>query len=68
MPRMSGPETYKQMREFKANLPAIFVTGHDLNSEIHKLDEYAEGSSIRVLRKPYSKTRLGQEISKLLGR
>ncbi len=68
MPRMSGPETYKQMRALKANLPAIFVTGHDPQSEIRKLDEYSERSSIRVLRKPYSRARLGQEISKLLGR
>ncbi len=68
MPRMSGPETYKQMRAIKANLPAIFVTGHDLKSEIHELDDYSEGSSFRVLRKPYSKTRLGREIGKLLGR
>ena len=68
MPRMSGPETYKQMRAFKADLPAIFVTGHDLKSEIHDLDNYSGGSSIRVLRKPYSKTQLGQEIGRLLGR
>ena len=68
MPRMSGPETYKQMRALKADLPAIFVTGHDLKSEIHDLDDYSEGSLIRVLRKPYSKTRLGEEIGKLLGR
>ena len=68
MPRMSGPETYKQMRAFKASLPAIFVTGHDLKSEIHELDDYPEGSSIRILRKPYSKARLGKEIGELLGR
>ena len=68
MPRMSGPETYKQMRALKDDLPAIFVTGHDLKSEIHELDDYSQRSSIRVLRKPYSKAQLGQEIGRLLDR
>ncbi len=68
MPRMSGPETYKRMRALKADLPAIFVTGHYLKSEIHELDDDSHGSSIRVLRKPYSKAQLGREIGQLLGR
>ena len=36
MPNMDGPEAYKRMRALRATLPAIFVTGHDVKSDIPK--------------------------------
>ena len=67
MPRISSPETYRQMRALKVDLPTIFITGHDFKSEVHELDTDSHRNSICVLRKPYSKAQLGQEIGQFLG-
>jgi len=62
MPKMSGPDTYKQINELRPEVPVLFVTGYDVNEEI---DTFA-GGSVPVLQKPYTQDTLGHKVHEVL--
>lgn len=65
MPGQSGPDTYKKMIKKKANLPAVFVTGYDVQSEISGIAEL-NGERIALLQKPYTRESLGKKVREVL--
>jgi len=62
MPKMSGPDTYKQINQLRPEVPVLFVTGYDVNEEI---DTFM-GESVPVLQKPYTQDTLGQKVHEVL--
>ncbi|MCH9008475.1 response regulator, partial [candidate division KSB1 bacterium] len=65
MPGQSGPDTYKKMIKQKANLPAVFVTGYDVQSEISGIADL-DGERIALLQKPYTRESLGKKVREVL--
>lgn len=67
MPRLSGIQTYRRLRQRRYDLPAIFVTGYDLKDEIEQLDK-AEKAHVVLLQKPYTSESLSRKIGQLMNR
>jgi CheY-like chemotaxis protein len=65
MPGKGGRETYVAMRELRADLPVLLMTGYALNEEIQRvLDLGARG----FLAKPFTLEQLSVEVERLIGR
>ena len=56
MPRVSGPETFKEMNKLDPNIPVLFVTGYDVESRLPDLELRFDRASIATLTKPYDNT------------
>ena len=63
MPKMSGPETARQMRETRPTLPVIFATGYDAGHALPVVDNASPGN---VLTKPFRIHALAAKIHELL--
>ena len=63
MPKMSGPALAEKVRENRAGIPVIYVSGHTDNS---LLQDQLLGENTCFLQKPYSRQTLLQEIHRLL--
>jgi len=63
MPKMSGPALAEKVRENRAGIPVIYVSGHTDNS---LLQDQLLGENTCFLQKPYSRQTLLQEIQRLL--
>ena len=68
MPRSSGPEMYLQIHAIKPDLPALFVTGYDVDQSIEILEKLECEQNCAVLQKPYSQEALAEKIRSLLDR
>jgi CheY-like chemotaxis protein len=71
MPRKSGPEAYKQMRDFGGDVPVIFMTGYSTDVVLNKFNSQneviLEDHSI-VIQKPYNSAVLGLKVSEVLNK
>lgn len=65
MPDGSGPAIYTQFANIKPQLPVIFVTGHDVYSELHGFLETVR-APVQLLQKPYTKESLGTSVKTIL--
>ena len=63
MPRMGGLELVRRLRELRADLPALFVTG--LSDSPPGEDEYALPNAA-VLEKPFRAAELAEALDALL--
>ena len=63
MPKLSGPEAYKQVSVLRPDVPVIFVTGYGREMALLR-DLVAQG--LTVLQKPFTHQELGQKIRLLL--
>ncbi len=63
MPRLSGRDAYERIRQFKRNVPVIFVTGYAGETAG---PPYLEETGAELLHKPYSVDMLGRKIRQVL--
>lgn len=63
MPRLRGPEAYRQISQITPGLPVVFTTGHTAEAS---LLSPAIGGGALFLQKPYSPQELGQIIRSAL--
>ena len=68
MPRSSGPEMYSRMYSMQPELPALFVTGYDVNQSIETLEMLECQQNCSVLQKPYTQHALAKKLRELLAR
>lgn len=68
MPRSSGPEMFSRMRAMQPALPALFVTGYDVNQGIEALEMLECRDNCEVLQKPYSQEILAGKIREMINR
>ncbi|MBN1378164.1 MAG: response regulator [Gammaproteobacteria bacterium] len=68
MPRSSGPEMFSRIHAMQPELPALFVTGYDVNQSIETLEMLECRDNCAVLQKPYSQDALAEKIRELLNR
>ncbi len=61
MPGLGGPELIAQVRQMHPGLPALVVSGY---SEAERLE--GQATNIRVMRKPFRRSALVQEVSALI--
>lgn len=66
MPKSSGPEMFSRMHSMQPDLPALFVTGYDVNQSIETLEILKCRDNCAVLQKPYSQSALAEKIRELL--
>ncbi len=63
MPKMSGPALAQKVRESRAGIRVMYVSGHTDNSLVQ---EQLLGENASFLQKPYSRQALLQEVHRLL--
>jgi signal transduction histidine kinase len=69
MPRMSGVEAYKRIRELGGDVPLIFMTGYSVETvqnRFIKQNEFLEDLGAIVLHKPYNVEGLGRKVREVL--
>ncbi|MBA2734851.1 MAG: response regulator [Acidobacteria bacterium] len=69
MPRMSGIEAYKRIRELGGDVPLIFMTGYSIEtvqSQFVRQSEFIEDLGAMVLHKPYNVEGLGRKVREVL--
>jgi CheY-like chemotaxis protein len=65
MPRLGGPELAQKLKEKRANLPVIFMSGY---TETAALENAQIGSDSILLNKPFSTETLANRIAEMLAR
>ena len=68
MPRSSGPEMYSRIHAMQPEIPALFVTGYDVDQSIETLEMLECKEHCAVLQKPYSQSTLAEKLRDLLER
>lgn len=63
MPRMTGLQLAADLEESGADVPIVFVSGYSWSA---LTDQGIESGAVRVLRKPFSPTRLMEAVSDLI--
>jgi len=69
MPRLGGPEAYKQIRQLGGDVPLIFMTGYSsemVNSRFVKQNIFLEELHAVVIQKPYTGSGLGRKVREVL--
>ena len=65
MPKLGGPEAYRELSAARPNLPVLFTTGY--TAETASLEELLQKGTT-VLQKPYSPRQLGRKVREILDR
>jgi len=63
MPRLSGVETARQLREIRGDLPVLFATGYDQEAVSRDLLDQPD---IKLIRKPWKPDQLDAMIKSLI--
>jgi two-component system cell cycle sensor histidine kinase/response regulator CckA len=63
LPKLSGPEIYERIREYRPDMPVIFATGY--SPEIAQLQK-AQREGLPILQKPYSPRDLARKVRETL--
>ncbi|MBI5843449.1 MAG: PAS domain S-box protein [Deltaproteobacteria bacterium] len=65
MPDMNGGETFKKLREERADIPVILASGYGETSQIR---EIMAGGGVEFLQKPFDMTDLSAKLRKILSK
>jgi len=63
LPKLSGPEIYERIREYRPDMPVIFATGY--SPEIAQLQK-AQREGLPIIQKPYSPRDLARKVRETL--